>query len=201
MVITFAHQKGGVGKTTLAVNVAFHLLNDGLTVCVIDSDKQGTLSDIINELGVPLKLETITDYSQLNKLAYDVVIVDTPPYNQNEYLQIFGNSEVVVIPTNPNFADLLAIRSTVALINEAKKNNPNLKACTVINRALSVTNEYQETIKEKIKSFGIEVLNITIANRVAYGRSLASDKGIFSESNKKAHNEIKQLTDEIFNLI
>lgn len=76
-IITVAHQKGGVGKTTLTLNLAA-CFSQGLNVGVLDTDLQGSLSGIQDEL------DTITFVpydGQLNRLTeqpFDILIIDTP---------------------------------------------------------------------------------------------------------------------------
>ena len=200
MVITFAHQKGGVGKTTLAVNIAFTLMGEGISVAVVDLDKQGTITDLVGEMNLPLNLVEVSDLSELQSIGYDIVIVDTPPYNKGQYIDLFTHSDIVVIPTKPNVADILAIRTTVGMVAHVQASKPNLKACIAVNMALP-KNPYMVEVTEHLASYDIPVLKTTIGNRVTYGRTLGNDGGVFSETNRKAQDEIKAITNEIINLL
>ncbi len=75
-IITVAHQKGGVGKTTLALNIAYCLSED-LRVGITDTDLQGSISEIETFL-TGIDLVPLDKVIKGEELPYDVIIIDTP---------------------------------------------------------------------------------------------------------------------------
>ncbi|MDB4927036.1 ParA family protein, partial [Mucilaginibacter sp.] len=113
-IITVAHQKGGVGKSTMALNLAL-CFQDQLKVALVDSDLQGSIYHVKDDFpGLAiLSSDKISDIPHLN---YDLVIIDTPPYLSNKLTELFQLSDFVLVPTKAGFFDVMAIRSTLALI-------------------------------------------------------------------------------------
>lgn len=191
--ITIAHQKGGVGKTTLALNLAF-CFADSVKVAVTDTDLQGS----INSLG---SLVTGIDLvSPENVLAgkltgYDLLVIDTPPYLTNRLTDLFAISDYVLVPTKPGFLDAMAVRATVSLLRESMKRKPALKAGIVLNMVMPRTSLTQE-VKELLKEYDLPVLPTMIYQRVSYARSPVTN-GVFESDDDKAKAEIQSLATDI----
>ena len=108
-IITIAHQKGGVGKSTLALNLAL-CFQDNLSVSIVDTDLQGSLFHIRDDFpGLPVLMPNKVEY--LQELEEDLVIVDTPPYLSDQLPELFFHSDFILIPTKAGFFDVMAIRS------------------------------------------------------------------------------------------
>ncbi|MBK1696272.1 ParA family protein [Rhodovibrio salinarum] len=128
-VITFASQKGGSGKTTLAGHMAVQASRAGAgRVCLIDTDPQGSLSDWWNARAeeTPEFVHTAIasladDLAGLEGLGVNLVVIDTPPAITETIEQVIALSDLVVIPTRPSPHDLRAAGATVALVEAAGK--------------------------------------------------------------------------------
>lgn len=189
--IVLAHQKGGVGKSTLSIHLSYALQEKGYNVTVQDLDKQGTSYRVAQT--VPVIRE-----GEIPSSDTDYLIIDTPPYLMQKYEELFIKADVVVIPTRVSIPDILAIESTIELINRLKIKY-RINAHIVMN-AVNVTSN-TKVIREQLESYNIPILKTFIADRVIYGNSLLEDKGVFSSDNVKAQDEIKSLSDEILNEI
>jgi chromosome partitioning protein len=196
-IITLAHQKGGVGKSTLALNLAL-CFQDQLKVALIDSDLQGSiyhLKEDFPELDI-LAPEKITEIPALN---YDLIIIDTPPYLSNRLNELFRYSDYVLVPTKAGFFDVMAIRSTLALIRFAQGQNEKLRAGIVLNM-LKPRSGITAEVTGLLTTLGIPLLKTRIFDRVSLARS-SMTAGVLKGSDPKAIEEVTLLAEEIVNLL
>src|ERR1019366_8889161 len=191
-IITLAHQKGGVGKSTLAANLAASFKSNVRTA-IMDVDPQGT----ITQLSKIYKGIDILPYSEnISSLEYDVIFIDTPPYLSDNLLKILEISDLVIIPTKAGIADLLAIRSTISVVEKSQKRNPKLKAVVVLNMVKYATT-LTEDVRKQIAELDITLLKAQISDRVNFTRSIALSSAIYGIGDLKAEKEIDNLTKEI----
>src|SRR5215210_333941 len=143
MILGVLNQKGGVGKTTIAVNVAATFAMSGRRVLLVDADPQGSsLSwSSARELG-PLfpvvgmaKPSLHRDLPQVAR-GYDTVIIDGAPRVNELGRAAIMASDLVLIPVQPSPYDVWAAAETVQLIREAAVFKENLKAAFAINRKI-----------------------------------------------------------------
>ncbi|MGH6886395.1 MAG: AAA family ATPase [Kiloniellales bacterium] len=128
-VLTFASQKGGSGKTTLAGHIAVQAERAGAgPVAVIDTDPQGSLAEWWNERpgDTPLFAQTFIsrlaeDLQKMRELGIALVIFDTPPAITATIEQVIKVSDLVVIPTRPSPHDLRAAGATVDIVERTGK--------------------------------------------------------------------------------
>lgn len=184
--IVIAHQKGGVGKSTIAINL-YHTLKDKMNVSIQDFDNQGTALRALGNSIVYKKNQKVEDHQLL--------IIDTPPYLFHELPSILKNADMVIIPTRKSIPDLLALGDTINIINEGKTKNKNLQVFVLYNQVDPRTS-LNEPIEEKVKSMGIDAFKTQIRTRVSYSRSITSEDGIYG-LDSKAEQEFKELTNEI----
>ena len=193
-IITVAHQKGGVGKTTLALNLAA-CFAQGLSVGVLDTDVQGSLSGIKDELDGITFVPFDGKLDQLAKQPFDMLVVDTPPYLTNQLPDLFAVSDFVLVPSKVGFFDVMAIKATIELLKQAEQKRPQLKYGVVLNMVKPRT-ALNKSVQEILSSYGAVLLATTIADRVSYTRS-ALTSGVFGSDDEKAKEEITSLADEI----
>jgi chromosome partitioning protein len=193
VIISVVHQKGGVGKTTLALNLAF-CLSENLKVGITDTDLQGSISEI-DEFIKGIDLVPLEKVRNKEPLAYDVLIIDTPPYLTNKLHEIFLVSDFVLIPTKAGYLDALAVKATIALYKEAEKQKPSLKAGMVLNMVIHNTSLNKE-VKEILECYDLPLLKSQISHRVSFTRSPMTN-GIFNSEDERAKAEIVNLADEI----
>jgi len=195
-ILTIASQKGGVGKSTLAVNLACSVSKYSRTA-IIDTDPQGTVAQLAKMYE---GIDVLPYSNNINKLDYDVVFIDTPPYLFDHLEEILHISDVVIIPTKAGIADFLAIGNTIKQVEEAKKKNPKLKAVIVLNLVKKGTSLTSEVIRELTKH-NVPILKTQITDRVNFTRSIALKSGIYGIRDHKAEQEIDNLSKEIVLLL
>lgn len=196
--ITITHQKGGVGKTTIALNLAF-AFKDNLKVAILDLDPQRSaqnMSKMIQDKGI----EFIPKEDFKDNMDYDVVIIDTPPYLSNLLPIYLKMSDLVIIPTKVGLLDIMAIGGTISLVKEAQSHNPKLKAGILLNMVMrtNFTEEIKDILKEQ--SDGIAIMSSVLMQRVSYAKSPLFG-GVFSTDDEKAKNEISELVAELMEIL
>ena len=203
-VITIAQQKGGTGKTTLAVHLALAFIKyHNLKIAIIDTDPQGSLGKwfIIREekklSNNNLTFKTASLWgaqyeSKALKKDHDIVIIDTPPKIESDARQSIESADLVLIPMSASHVDFWA---TGAIVEIAKK--ANKKILIQINRAnqrsklISKTNDF-------IKSLNLSATKTIIGNRQIFASSMGEGKTAVEKQKKSnAVEEIKNLSEQI----
>lgn len=192
-IITIAHQKGGVGKSTLAINLAI-CFQDQLSVALVDTDLQGSLYHIREDFP-DLAIIGVDRLQDIQQLAYDLIVIDTPPYLSSRLPELFLYSDFILVPTKAGFFDVMAIRSTLALIKEAQQKAPLLKAGIVLNMVKPRSGITQD-VAELLQSMGTPLLQTKVHDRVSIARSSIIG-GILNGTDRRAKAEIMALTEEV----
>lgn len=180
-VITVAQQKGGSGKTTLAVNLGVMLVRKGARVAFLDTDPQGSLGRWFmtrEEDGRNDGMEFSTasawgvgyEVGKLRDMA-DFVIIDTPPKADSDLRPALRVADLVVVPVASSHVDLWA---TDGVLDLARRENREVMV--VLNRARSGTRLGAE-ILEAAQSLNAALASTQIANRVAYAETLGQGCG------------------------
>ena len=203
-VITISQQKGGSGKTTLAVNLALAFIKyHNLKVAVIDTDPQGSLGKwfmIRTEKKVSndnLTFKTASLWgaqyeSKTLKKDHDIVIIDTPPKIESDARPSIESADLVLIPVAASHVDFWA---TGAIVDIAKK--ANKKILIQINRSSQRSKLITKT-NEFIKSLDLSATKTIIGNRQIFAASMGEGKTAVEKQKKSmAVEEIKQLSEQI----
>ena len=205
-VITISQQKGGTGKTTLAVHLAMAFIKyHNLKVAIIDTDPQGSLGKwfmirsekkISNE-NLTFKTASLwgAQYeSKTLKNDHDIVVIDTPPKIESDARPAIEAADLVIIPMAASHVDFWA---TGAIVEIAKKANKKILA--QINRS-SQRSKLMDKTKDFIKSLDLESTQTIIGNRQIYTSSMGEGKTAVEKQRKgNAVDEIKKLSDQILN--
>ena len=205
-VITISQQKGGTGKTTLAVHLAMAFIKyHNLKVAIIDTDPQGSLGKwfmIRSEKKVSnenLTFKTASLWgaqyeSKTLKNDHDIVIIDTPPKIESDARPSIEAADLVLIPMAASHVDFWA---TGAIVEIAKKANKKILA--QINRS-SQRSKLMDKTKDFIKSLDLKPTHTIIGNRQIYTSSMGEGKTAVEKQKKgNAVDEIKKLSDQILN--
>ena len=136
-VIAVANQKGGVGKTTVAMNMAAGLIRRRGSCIVIDSDPQGSATLWTELSGDPSRfpVEVVLAEDKLNKqiarlqTEFDYIVIDCPPeIKSGSIMNVMSISQILLVPLLPSPMDLWASTRIEELIKRAKKKNPKILA-------------------------------------------------------------------------
>lgn len=208
MKIGLLNQKGGVGKTTLAVHIADAIARTTRSVLLIDADPQGSALDwAAARSGAPLfpvaGLPKASIHKELPSLAkgYDVVIIDGPPRVYDVARSAIMASDLVLIPVQPSPYDVWAAKEIVDLIHEAAVYKPNLKAAFVINRKI-VNTALGRDVSEALSDYPLPLMETAICQRVALAESAAQGQTVFETApDNPAAAEIRKLTKEIMGML
>lgn len=198
-VITIAQQKGGSGKTTLAVNLAAACAARGLSVALLDTDPQGSLGrwfmarrDRLGTAGMEFSTASAWGVSyecEKLKKAHDLVIVDTPPKVDADLRPALREASLVLIPVASSHVDLWAVDGVLDLI--AREGRPTL---VVLNRAKAGTRlagQVAQAAGEKA-----DVAAAVLAQRVVYAETMG--QGLAAcETRGPARAEVAALLDEV----
>jgi chromosome partitioning protein len=208
-VIAVCNQKGGSGKTTIAINLASAFANDGLGVLLLDLDLQGSAVDwssIRPAMASPFDVRGI-DRPQLLRQAralrgeYDVVVIDCPPQYADTSSAAVRVADFVLVPVQPSPFDVWASDAITGLVRtrqEATGGAP-LAAC-VISRAISNTS-LQRSIGAALEGCGLPVLRAGTTQRVAYATTAARGMTVFDGRRTIARQEMEAIRDEVKEMI
>ena len=189
-VILITHQKGGVGKSTLAFNLAVNIIENA-KVCLIDFDEQGSLVNIKKASKVPIF--GASELKDVLNSDYDFIFIDTPPYLTNQLKKLCDLADVIIIPTKAGILDLLAIKSTIEIVEESRNSDKALIVFNMVKPNTTLTNE----IKSHLGDYDVRVSKNMISDLVSFSRSILVN-GV--EDNNKAQKQIDDLTKEILTL-
>ena len=177
MIIGVLSQKGGVGKTTIAVNAAATLATRGRRVLLVDADPQGSSlawssardRDPLFPVVGMAKPSLHRDLPEIAK-DYDVVVIDGAPRVNELGRSAILASDTILIPVQPSPYDVWAAAFTVQLIREAQQFRESLTAAFVINRKI-VNTAIGRDVASALDHFGTPVLPGHLCQRVVYAES------------------------------
>jgi chromosome partitioning protein len=184
MIISIVNQKGGVGKTTLALNIGAGLARRNLRVEFIDTDPQGNafqwqaieanLAFEVKHLPQPISRKDVTSLHSENT----IILIDTPPAIGEITFSVLALSDLAVIPVAPSILDIWSTRSTVSLLEEVKKINPRLRGKLLVSRKIPRT-RLGRNGREAIEALEAEVFETEISQRIAYVESMIAGVSVF----------------------
>lgn len=208
-VLAISNLKGGVGKSTIAQNVAVELAQKGVQVCIADTDteqktsvKWASLRDssLVSVPVFPISLDKVSQEILALKQKYDIVIVDGTPALTELTTRIIILSDLVIVPILPGGGDIWALENFLTRYQEAKVTKESygghVSLAVIINRYNERTTLDREVLSA-IQEFGVTVLKTKFTNRVSYREATISGIGANETKDEKAKQEIEQLTKEI----
>lgn len=200
--ITIAQQKGGSGKTTIAVNLGVALLRAGHSVALLDTDPQGSLGrwfmtrrERLGEAGMEFSTSSAWGVSyEVEKLrkSVDFILIDTPPKVDADLRPALREADLVLIPVATSHVDLWATEGVLDLARREKK-----RATVVLNRSKAGTNLAAD-VAAAAGEMEMEVAEAVLANRVVYAETLGQGLGVMETARKgPAQAEVERLLAEL----
>ena len=207
--LTVAALKGGVGKSTITLNIAACLHQAGHRVLIVDADSQGTCriwgskSAEAGYDGPPvIGLDGRSLRRDLERVStgFDAVIIDTPPRMAVETRAAMLAADMIVLPVTPGGADTWALHETLQVLEEATTLRSDLRAAIVCNRADRTT--LSRISLRALEELHVPVLKTQIGNRVIFGESTLAGRSVVDMAARStAAQEIEALTRELFDAL
>ena len=166
MIVSVLHQKGGTGKSTLAVALAIFLASRGETVALLDADPQGTVTQWGRRYAASFKVEVkpqrmrgIPEAVEVLRNIYDHIIIDTPPSVNADTEPAIIAADVLLSPMRPALSDLWALDRLAAmvLLAECEKKPPHV---LVLNMCMSP--DEREDMAAKLRGRPIKLSTVQI---------------------------------------
>lgn len=213
MIITVGNTKGGVGKTTLAVNLAIARALAGREVWLIDGDRQGTAQTAISiradaghTPGIACATypdgPTLRTQVQQQVSKFDDIIIDAGGRDSTALRAALVLSDVLLVPFQPRSYDVWALNDIAALVDEARSVRDGLRAVAILNCAdpgeSSTDNAEAAAAVAEIPQF--EYLDTPIRRRKAFANAAGQGLSVLElkPADKKASDELKELFNALF---
>lgn len=213
MIITVGNTKGGVGKTTLAVNLAIARALAGREVWLIDGDRQGTAQTAISiradaghAPGIACATypdgPTLRAQVQQQASKFDDIIIDAGGRDSTALRAALVLSDVLLVPFQPRSYDVWALNDIALLVDEARSVRDGLRAVAILNCAdpgeTSTDNAEAAAAVADVPQF--EYLSTSIRRRKAFANAAGQGLSVLElkPADKKASDELIALIKELF---
>lgn len=202
VIFTVANRKGGVGKTTLATNLAVALSNKGKTI-LVDADEQGSAyawnKHRKNQLDSITVFDNLIDVLEPINDAYDFILIDVAGRDSKVFREALLISDKLIVPTQASLLDLEVIPYLAKKVEEATKENQSLKSFVVVNKApTNPKNNEIAQAKDYLSDYPIfKLLNTVIHDRKQFREAIVECLSVTEMGSSKAKDEMNQFLIEV----
>lgn len=210
MIIVFGGIKGGIGKTTIAINFAVMLSQNGQDVLLIDADDQSSSTAITawreetykNGAGYALARltgKTLATQVQRHAEKYDHVVIDVGGRDTSSQRGALVVADIYMVPFPPKSLDVDTLDQVETLVNLAKAVNPDLRAVSFLNKAYPRNRDNDAAADLLRDSAEIDYLDTRICDRKAVSDAISEGRGVieYRPRNPKAIAEITALYEAV----
>lgn len=202
MIISILNQKGGTGKTTLAVNITREYTTRGVKALLVDSDSQGSAQRWHERSGGDLIDMTCLPMTTLDKDimkfsgSYERIVIDGVPRISPVTIAAIKCADVILIPVQPSPYDIWATEDLVRNVKDRiEMTDGKTKAAFIVSRKIKRTNIGRDIYNELL-SLGLPVFENGTHQQVEYATSV--ERGVtVVESKLNAYKEISLIVDEL----
>jgi chromosome partitioning protein len=210
MILAVGNIKGGVGKTTLAINFAIARANAGKDVLLVDGDEQHTAITFTElrteQLGTPgytaVSLQGAALRTQVRQLApkYDDIIIDVGGRDTGSLRASLTVAETLLIPVQPRSFDIWAVDQMAELVKEAREINTDLRVLAVLNAADAQGKDNADAGEALRDIEGITLLPVIVGRRKAFPNAAAGGRAVteYMPKDVKATKELGALLKAIY---
>lgn len=213
MILTVGNTKGGVGKTTLALNIAIARALAGRDIWLVDGDRQGTAEIALSiraesgktpilacskyEEGTTLRPQVLHQFKK-----YDDVVIDAGGRDSSSLRAALTLSNVLLIPFAPRSFDTWALADVSKLVEIARETNDGMKAFVVLNCADAGGKDNEEAAAEVADYPALTYIDAPIRRRKAIANAAGSGMSVLECSPKdvKACDELANLMNKLFTI-
>lgn len=210
-IITVGSTKGGVGKTTLALNIAIARALAGRDVWLIDADRQGTASTALAIRGEAGKQPAIATahYPEGGQLRtqllhqrgkFQDIVIDAGGRDSTALRAALVLSDLVLVPFQPRSIDVWAVADIAALIEEARAVRDGLQAFGVLNMADTAGSDNEDAAAALADYPGINYLATPIRRRKSIANAAGNGMSVLEQTPRddKAISELNALLQAIY---
>lgn len=209
-VVSILSQKGGTGKSTLALNLAAAFAGQGKSVLLFDSDTQASCrvwASRSGPAGPPgidvreLRADAVFAEVRAGAADHDWVVIDGPPRLTSIIADAIRVTDLVVIPATPGPFDLWACPQLVAAVKASQTANWGRPTATFVVTADKPGTLLSRHIDESLAAYGLPVMASRTTDRVAYPMTIIAGQSVFDGRDRTAQQQITAIRDEIERLL
>jgi len=211
MILAVANTKGGVGKTTLAVNIAIERATRGRRdVLLVDADDQATATDFTAQREqhrgstgyAAIQLSGAAVRSQVMAMAskFGEVVIDVGGRDTTALRAALTVANVALIPFQPRSFDVWAMEKITGLVTEARLVNSALRALAIVSCADPMGDDNREAAAAMADNTEVELISVMIGRRKAFPNAASLGLSVLEmpRPDGKACNELKLLADRLY---